>query len=76
MRNRLARRRQLAGLKQGDGVPVKEIFPERETRQTRDKVAEAVGFGSGRSYERAVKDYYLPEEKRVCTRCEGGECNA
>jgi ParB family transcriptional regulator, chromosome partitioning protein len=33
----------------------KEIFPDHQKGQTRDKVAEQVGFGSGRTYERAKK---------------------
>ena len=52
MRNRLARRRQLAGLKQGDGVPVVEIFPQREKGHTRDIIARAIGLGSGRQWDK------------------------
>jgi ParB-like chromosome segregation protein Spo0J len=50
-----AKLRQTAFLKQGAAVSVQEIFPEREKGQSRDKVAERVGFGSGRSYEKAEK---------------------
>lgn len=42
-----ARRRQLSQLKRGHQEPVKELFPEREKGQTRDKVAAAIGIGSG-----------------------------
>jgi len=50
-----ARRAQLAHLRQGDKGPVQETFPEREPGQTRDKVAEAIGIGSGKQYEKAKK---------------------
>ena len=50
-----ARRRQLSQLKRGHQEPVKETLPEREKGQTRDKVAAAVGLGSGRTYDKAAK---------------------
>lgn len=50
-----ARARQTATLMQGEERPVKEIFPERETGQTRDKVAKATGIGSGKTYDIAKK---------------------
>src|SRR5690606_28561175 len=50
-----ARRRQLSQLKRGDREPVKETLPEREKGQVRDKVAAAVGLGSGRTYETGKK---------------------
>jgi hypothetical protein len=37
-----ARERQLSKLKQGNNIPVKEKFPEREREQTRDIVASKV----------------------------------
>ena len=54
-----ARERQLSVLKRGDENPVKERFPERG--QTRDKVASAIGIGSGRNYEKAAKVWEADE---------------
>ena len=39
----------------GNEPQLKETFPEAEKGQTRDKVASAVGLGSGRTYEKAAK---------------------
>ncbi|MBP0017996.1 MAG: ParB N-terminal domain-containing protein [Cyanobacteria bacterium SBLK] len=50
-----AKVRQLAGLKQGKSAPVVENFPQREIGKTRDRLAKRVGFGSGRTYEKAEK---------------------
>ena len=44
-----ARKRQVASLKKGEERPVKDKWPEREAGQTRDKVAQAVGMGSGKT---------------------------
>jgi hypothetical protein len=52
-----ARARQVSSLKQGDEMPVRETFPEREQGRTRDKVAAAVGLGSGRTYDKAANLY-------------------
>lgn len=55
-----AEQRQKATLKQGTIVPVQENFPERVAPesaikgQSRDKVAERVGFGTGRTYQKAA----------------------
>ena len=38
---------------------VKEIFPERETGQTRDKVAKQTGIGSGKTYDTAKQNKRL-----------------
>jgi len=57
-----ARRRQLSQLKRGDREPVKETLPEREKGQTRDKVAAAVGLGSGRTYDKAAKVWEAAKE--------------
>lgn len=43
--------RRLATLKQGQDSPVKDTCPDRG--QTRDAVADQVGIGSGRTYDRA-----------------------
>ena len=52
-----SKERQLAQLKRGGEkqTPVREIFPERETGRTRDKVASQIGIGSGKHYEKAKK---------------------
>lgn len=50
-----ARKRQVASLKKGEERPVRDKWPEREAGRTRDKVAQAVGMGSGKTYERAAK---------------------
>lgn len=53
-----AKRRQTSNLKQGTTAPVKEMVPEREKGQTRDKIAEKIGFGgTGRTLERGLKIY-------------------
>lgn len=43
---------ELAGTRQSDLV---ENFPQGEQGKSRDKVAERVGFGSGRNYEKAIQ---------------------
>ncbi|MBU1067080.1 ParB N-terminal domain-containing protein [Patescibacteria group bacterium] len=49
-----ARARQLSNLKQGDTAPVVENLPPREPdeRKTRDRVARAIGLGSGRQWDK------------------------
>ena len=51
-RERARRRMSEAAKAQKQGV---EIFPHPDAGKTRDKVAAAVGLGSGRTYDRAVK---------------------
>jgi len=46
-----AKNRQLSSLKQGDKFPVKETYPQREG-QTRDIVAEKIGLGSGKQWDK------------------------
>lgn len=41
--------------KSGKAIAAVETFPPQELGKTRDKVAAAVGLGSGRTYDRAVK---------------------
>lgn len=48
-----ARLRQLATLKQGAELPVQDKCPERG--QSRDEIADLVGLGSGRTFERNAK---------------------
>jgi DNA modification methylase len=48
-----AAQRRVSQLKQGTRLPVQESFSERERGQTREKLAERVGFGTGRTYEKA-----------------------
>ena len=48
-----AEQRQKAMLKRGTVLPVPENFPARAGGDTRDKLAERVGFGTGRTYEKA-----------------------
>ncbi|MEW6016478.1 MAG: MT-A70 family methyltransferase [Pseudomonadota bacterium] len=50
-----AEARRLANLKRGDAVPDVATFPPRAEGKTRDKVAVAVGIGSGRTYDKAAK---------------------
>ena len=50
-----AERRRLSNLKRGEEKPEVETLPPREYGKTRDKVAAAVGLGSGRTYETAKK---------------------
>jgi len=50
-----AKLRQKASLKTGNHTPVEENFPERERGQSRDRIANRVGLGSGRTYEKAAK---------------------
>ncbi len=55
-----ASRRIVEGAKVGAAVTNKgkrpvETFPQGEKGKTRDKVAEAIGIGSGRTYDKAVK---------------------
>ena len=50
-----AERRRLSNLKRGEEKPEVEMLPPREYGKTRDKVAVAVGLGSGRTYETAKK---------------------
>ncbi len=50
-----AERRRLSNLKRGEEKPEVEMLPPREYGKTRDKVAAAVGLGSGRTYETAKK---------------------
>lgn len=57
-----ARKRQVASLKKGEERPVKDNCPEREGGQTRDKVAQAVGIGSGKTYDRAAKVWEAAKE--------------
>lgn len=57
-----ARKRQVASLKKGEERPVRETLPEREAGRTRDKVAQAVGIGSGRSYDKAAKVWEAAKE--------------
>ena len=38
------------------GRAAKENFPELAKGQTRDKVAEKIGIGSGKQYEKAKKE--------------------
>ena len=51
-RERARRRMSEAAKAQKQGV---ETFPHPDAGKTRDKVAAAVGLGSGRTYDRAVK---------------------
>ena len=39
--------------RQGTRTDIKETFPECSQGQTRDKVAEQIGLGSGRTYDKA-----------------------
>ena len=41
--------------RQGKRTDIVEIFPPSDRGKTRDKVAEKVGFGSGRTYDKAKK---------------------
>jgi len=50
-----AERRRLSNLKRGEEKPEVETLPPREYGKTRDKVAAAVGLGSGRTYDKAAK---------------------
>lgn len=50
-----AKLRQKACLKNGNRTPVPENFPEREKGESRDRIANRVGIGSGRTYEKAAK---------------------
>ena len=50
-----AERRRLSNLKRGEEKPEVEMLPPREYGKTRDKVAAAVGLGSGRTYDKAAK---------------------
>ena len=52
----------MASLKKGEERPVRETLPEREAGRTRDKVAQAVGIGSGRSYDKAAKVWEAAKE--------------
>ena len=47
--------RERAKERQGTRTDIKETFPECSVGQTRDKVAEKVGMGSGRTYDKAKK---------------------
>lgn len=60
-----ARERQAVAGSRNLGL-VQENFPELEKGQTRDKVAELVGFGSGKTYEKAkfVAEHGDPETIR------------
>lgn len=60
-----AKQRQIDGLKKGDKTPVKVNLPEREKGQSRDKVADKLGF-SGSQYEKAkvVYEKATPEVKK------------
>lgn len=49
-----AKNRQQSGLKQNQST-VQKNFTEREKGQSRDKIAEKIGFGCGVSYEKASK---------------------
>jgi len=49
-----AKLRQKASLKTGNHTPVQENFPERERGQSRDRIANRVGIGSGRTYDKAA----------------------
>jgi hypothetical protein len=48
-----AAQRRTSRLKRGTHLPMQESFPERERGQSREKLAEQVGFGTGRTYEKA-----------------------
>jgi len=50
-----ARERSIANLKCGDEKPEREMLPAREEGRTRDRVASAIGIGSGRTYDKAAK---------------------
>lgn len=50
-----AKRSSQANLKQGATRPDVATFPPREAGKTRDKVASAVGLGSGRNFDKAEK---------------------
>ena len=50
-----AERRRLSNLKRGEEKPEVEMLPPREYGKTRNKVAAAVGLGSGRTYDKAAK---------------------
>lgn len=50
-----ARLRSLANLKRGNEKPEVEMLPPRNERKTRDKIAQAIGLGSGRTYEKALR---------------------
>jgi len=50
-----AKIRQTTNLKIGNHTPVQENFPERERGQSRDVIASRIGFGTGRTYQKAAK---------------------
>ena len=61
-----AKTRQTAFLKQGEHFPVVENLPPREeTGKTRDIIAGRVGFGSGRTYEKASKVVQVIDRERT-----------
>ncbi|MBI4739288.1 ParB N-terminal domain-containing protein [Candidatus Woesearchaeota archaeon] len=69
-----ARARQTAFLKHGTHSPVRENFPQREEPgRTRDIVAQRVGFGSGRTYEKASKVVHLIDQARATGNIEHAE---
>ena len=58
-----AKERQLSGLNNQNVVT--ENFPEREHGETRDKVAEQSGFGSGKQYEKAKFIFENADEELI-----------
>jgi hypothetical protein len=64
-----AKKRRLATLKQGDNAPVKDMWPERDKGQARDRVGNTVGV-SGKTMDRAkkVREKGVPElaKRYVC----------
>jgi N6-adenosine-specific RNA methylase IME4/ParB-like chromosome segregation protein Spo0J len=59
------RERKIAHLKQGNVAPVVENFPQREPEKTRDAVAVRVGFGTGRTYDKADQVVTIADEIRA-----------
>ena len=51
-----------ARARQGARTDIKETFPECAKGQTRDKVASAIGIGSGRTYDKATKVWEAAKE--------------
>ncbi|HND22025.1 MAG TPA: MT-A70 family methyltransferase, partial [Acidobacteriota bacterium] len=69
-----ARTRQTAFLKQGLQSPVVANFPPRdEPGKTRDIVARRVGFGSGRTYEKASQVVAMIDQERTAGNIEHAE---
>lgn len=56
-----ATQRRVSQLKRGTRLPDQEAFPERERGQTREKLAVRVGFGTGRTYEKAEHIVHLAD---------------